>query len=525
MAQIPFRTNLQSAQFPLLASQSGRTVVDGGPDQVYVPGVNPQQAGAPADRGIAQVFHGQNILPTTYGYQSCGYWEIIQETGTPPDWEGSYFSYDYYEITSVEGRQVTLQEMGEFSTSFWYLNDDGTWTQVTDSIGQPDPTAKVGGVTTATVNGVTYFYVYRTGCYTYSDDTKTFTEVTLEGLDPETIEGIATTNGYLIAYSLDGVSWSSVNDPLDFTPSEVSGSGGGQVQELRGPIRWVSQTQFGLIIWTSVNAVSCVYSGNSSFPFNFRELPNTGGIEDKREVSQYISSQGLFAYTKRGIQQVTHQGAQSALPFVVDYLSGKKFELYDYLTDTVTPVEIQHVPRRMINYISDRYVVISYGLDLDDQFSHALIFDLGLGRLGKVAIGHQYTTEMQLGPEGNLDEARESLAFVDQSGAVNLLVRDNRAEHYGVIWLGKFQAVRQRHLQLQQVETELDDPNAVFTVSAKYSLNGKDVAGVVDGYLSGYSDYYRSHLFNHVGINHTLSLQGRFSLSTILLWFNVHGRY
>lgn len=74
------------------------------------------------------------------------------------------------------------------------------------------------------------------------------------------------------------IAWSSLIDPTDFTPSLVTGAGGGAVQGAKGDIVCCVSHTIGLVIYTNQNAVAAPTSGNARYPFNFRELVASGGI-------------------------------------------------------------------------------------------------------------------------------------------------------------------------------------------------------------------------------------------------------
>jgi hypothetical protein len=291
MAQIPFRANLQTTSFPLLSELSGRTIVVPQQDQNYVKGVSAADSQVPPDIGIPQIYYAHNVMPSTHGYQSVGFDTVY----TGLDWGAvTPSAVEFKRAHLIQGGQIVSSKPA--STGFKsYLSVpksgansvfvldvvSGKWKIV---LGAPTVTATTE-VTVSTVNGVSYIFFSKIGTYIYNNNTNTLIARTLTGLAVASIIGMVASNGYLFAYTGTAVAWSSVVDVEDFVPSDVSGAGGGSLQEAKGTIVTAATTSLGLIIYTTANAVSVIYSGNADFPWNFKAIPSSGGISSAGLVS------------------------------------------------------------------------------------------------------------------------------------------------------------------------------------------------------------------------------------------------
>ena len=85
---------------------------------------------------------------------------------------------------------------------------------------------------------------------------------------------------------------------------------------------------------------------------------------------------------------------------------------------------------KKVKLVASRYLVISYGVF---EFTHAIIYDLALKRLGKVKITHADVFEYV----GEQTEAsKESIAFLLGTGEVKTLDFSATADASGVLVLG-----------------------------------------------------------------------------------------
>lgn len=538
MAQIPFRANLQTMTFPLLSELSGRTIIVPGQDQTFVPGVSVPSTAAegnsavPADKGIPQIYYAHNVMPSTYGYQSVGYdtpYAGINWLGITP----KAVNFDVAQL--IQGAQIisskpastafkTYLSLAGAGTNYVFVLDQvsANWKIVPNTI----PTTSTTVVTVATVNGVSYIFFSGIGAYIYNNNTNTLIPRTLTGLDVTKVLGIVASNGYLIAYTASAIAWSSVVNVEDFVPSDVSGAGGGQVQEAKGAIVTASVTALGFILYTTANAVSVIFSGNADFPWNLKGIPSSGGVSSGQLVSQEQTGGFQQVYSTNGLQQIGHTGAKTIAPQLTDFIAGQLFEDFDILTNTFTSTEFTWAMNKSLAVIADRYVVISYALQPTGVLTHAIVLDLTQNRMGKLRIQHNSCFELRSITSQLTEAPRGSIAFLQTNGTIQAVdFNFNTPALDSVLFLGKYQYVRQRMLELFEVEFENIKTGADFEFRGFPSLDGKNYLDSVPGYLLETGGNYRRYSFQSlVGTNISLLFKGRFNLISLLLWFGVHGR-
>lgn len=516
MAQISSRVNTQTSLWPLLSQLQGSTMIDSRGDQTFIPNVNPSDQTGPVDRGNPQIYYCENVMPSTYGLQSINF-----KTKYPGD-PSNKFQKIKLITQSTDGARTYIALDWELAQTVKILQPSGAWAA---PVNAPTGLTQFNQISVGTVNGVSYICVAYKGVFTYTQGSNTLNPVTLEGLDSGTIKGIFAANGYLNAYSTTGVNWSATNDPLDFEPSDISGAGGGNVQEARGPIVWVQETSYGAVIYTEANAVSMTYTGNSTFPFNFKDISGSGGIADGDLVAQE-STGTQYAYTTNGMQTVFHTGAKTVLAYITDFLGGKVFEDFNGATNQLIISTIDSPLRKKITLVNDRYLVVSYGLYQASQFSHALILDIVQTRMGKVKIPHNAAFELKiLDPEVG-DTPRESIAFLDETGKISVIdfnILNNQG--LGVMIMGKYQYVRSRDLECQSIEIENAHTTGVLEVLL-CPIKQKQITQSYPSYLLESDDMSRTYSFPTAPVTKSFALlfKGSFNILNLVLRVNLHGR-
>lgn len=535
MAQIPFRANLQTMFFPLLSELGGRTIIVPQVDQTYIPNVS-AEGQSPVDRGNPQIFYCHNVMPSTTGWQSIGF----NTAFSPPtlsvglDFERAQIIYGGKTVVeTIEGVPTTVVKSTGFKSYLSQVKAGSDGVYVLDAatlkwklvLGSPVLPLNCP-VSVATVNGVSYIYFAKVGCYIYNNETNTLIERVLAGLSKTTTIGLAASNGYLFAWNASGVAWSSTVNVEDFVPTDVSGAGGGQLQEARGELVTAVTTYLGLIIYTKENAVSVIYSGNAEFPWNFKHIPSSGGISSAELVSQEQASGYQQVYSTNGIQQVTHSRCQTVLPNITDFLAGNIFEDYDTVTDTFNTIKFTWNMRKKLAVVADRYVVISYGVYPDQDLTHALVLDVAQNRMGKIKLQHTSCFELRSLNSAVTELPRDSLAFLQKDGTIKLVDFSLlEATSDSVLLIGKIQYVRQKMLELHRVETENAEAADTFSVSVLPSLNGKVFLPAKAGYLYEADGNYRDYLWDGaVGKNHSLVFKGTFNLISLIAWFSLTGQ-
>jgi hypothetical protein len=500
MAQQIHRISIQDSGFPLLSEQQPRTVIGATSEETY---------DKPAKPGL---YYCHNVMPTSKGLDSVGFTQVINPVA-PAVNNLSDVRVVYalnrerlYIVWATTGQAYDLEE------------EDIAWIKLPDTIPSTISSSfSIENVTLGTVNGVTYIWYRGVGCFVYDSSIHRFVSVTLTGLLISDILGITASSGYLIAYTSGDIAWSSTIDPTDFIPSTITGAGGGSVAGIGGAIRFCIPNSIGFLIYSDTNIVAATYTGNVQYPFKIREVDDSrGGISLDLVGYEYnVSSQ--FAFTKAGIQTITSQKAVIVLPEVTDFLAGKKFEDFDEINKIFELTKLTVSMKKKIKFIASRYLVISYGIN---SFTHALIYDVALERLGKIKITHTDCFEYV---RNQMEVSRESIAFLQSDGAVKTLNFSTVDASSGIVILGKFQYTRTRLITLLGFEIENSKLDSLLSVSDLTSIDGKNIS-VIDGVLNYSAEDIKRFVFRATATNHSILLSGKFNLVTALLIYAIHGK-
>ncbi len=511
MAQITYRANLSAAEFPFISQMQGRTVVVPYYDQNFKPQVETSAVGdSYRDIGIPQIYYCHNVMPSRDGFQSIGY-----NTAVPAHPAEVTFA----KAIKIRDGANNAAILGILSTGSVYVKRSTS--NIWEPVSTPIPILPEL-LTFALISGVVYLYVANVGAYQYNFGTDTFDPITLTGLDPAAILGIVAVAGYLFAWTSNAVAWSSLIDSTDFTPSLITGAGGGNVEAIKGSIKTCVTNSLGVIVYSTSNAVAGLYSGNTRFPFNFRELVGSGGLSSAELVTADSNTGNHYAYTTSGLQLFSASQAQSAMPQVTDFISGQYFEDFDETTLEFSYTTVTNQLQKKLTLISGRYLVLSYGLV---QLTHAIIYDVVTKRFGKAKITHVDCFEWSLQETEVIEIPRKSIAFLQNDGTIKTVdFSYTSSNSSGVIILGKYQHVRARLLQLDEAAIENFNGSPDCTVYDFCAVNGKTISSKTPGYLQQSADPFRQYLFSAVGINHSLCFIGGFSLTSIVLRFHLHGQ-
>ena len=505
MGQITYRANLSAKVFPFISDNWGRTVIQAGPDNTF----NRQVSSAEdldRDAGIPQIYYCHDVMPFAQGFQSVGYLEVTPTSGLSTTFISIFILRDNLDNKVYLG----IDSLGNF-----YVNSGIIWTfkvLIAAGIGKL--------ITTAYVSGVTYIYIATVGCYKYDFGLGVFVPVTLTSLDPTQVLGIFGAVGYLLAFNIATIAWSSTIDPTDFTPSLVTGAGNGAVEGARGGIQFVLPHLLGFIVYTKANAVAGLYSGNARFPFNFREIVGSGGVSDSNLVANDAGSSSHYAYTTSGLQLVTTSSTTTTNPEITDFVSGKLFEDFDSATDIISQSVLTTTMKKAINVISERYLIVSYGMT---ELTHALVYDIIQKRYGKLKITHVASLEYELIAPGVTEIPKQSIGFLQKDGRIVTVDFNVYTKASGVLLCGKYQYVRARLLQLDQIFFEDIIAPENFSFSVLAALNGKDNLKTVPALLSSGSKQ-QTYGSRAVGINLSLLFKGQFKVESLVLAFNIHGK-
>jgi len=537
MAQFDHRIDLKKAQFPMLTSELGRTVLLS----------NNRNTPTNEEPNVPEVLYCHNVMPTDRGMQSVGFKPIM----TAPGSGGA----------SVLFKKVLHIENVENSTAagIWYNDRPAMLAYTTEPLNNLyvnlygattwilEPTVSGSNLiepSVSNVKGASYVLI-RPNVVVAADNLGSLNIKAFIGSPFSAIEGITESNGYLIAWGADATSsvnstliaWSSLINPLDLTPSAVTGAGNGKPEGAKGEILFCAPNSKGFLVYCKNNVVAAVYTGNKQFPFKFTPVEGSKGSDTRFiDVSGFpnlnsliaydTDSYGQFMYSELGGMQIVNSiKAETLLPEVTDFLAGRLVEDFNETTKvfSITEVATDELMLKRIAFIGTRYLIISYGIN---EYTHALIYDLALEKMGKVKITHVDVFEhrqVKLGTSFR-DLAKESIAFMANDGSVSVMsFNPVDTTRTGALILGKYQHHRGRHLILQGVTAENVDAADSFTFTDMVSLDGRNISSLVTGVETVGTVGFREFKLLSSARNHSLAFIGEFILSTIELLYSIGG--
>lgn len=537
MAHQWMRCNLASAIFPFATELWGRSIIVPQYDQNFDRLVNPA-ADKDKDKGVPQAYYMHNCMPTSQGYQAIGYNSLAASVVPAVTIFDQAFPFQ----TPTLDRFLFSPAGGK---NYVYSYSDWGWRSVSPiAVGT---LAEDVVLTTAFIQAQTYFYYSNYGCLVYDHATPAMTPTVLTGLVAADIKGITAANGYMIAWGDVDVSWSSLVDPIDFTPSLVTGAGGGSVGEASGRIIACLAITGGFLIYCEKNVVAAKYSGNIRFPFILQALPNSGGITTPADVSWQSNLADHYAWTTFGLQQLSLTSCKLVFPELTDFLAARIFEDFNEDTLVFTTSFLSASLNVQVTAIAGRYVVCSYGVSSPD-FTHALIYDTSLGRWGKFKIDHRDCFEWNFPFPNNLTyddlsvvtyerldpftysdllqnfAINKSIAFLQKDGTVKTVVLDlAQTTANGVLMVGKFQFQRNKYIVHQSTDVENVIEGNSFDMYIVPSLDGKTLLPPVACYLQYDNSLSKRYLKRLTGLNFSGLFIGAFNLTSLLINFTLGG--
>ena len=568
MAQTVYRANLSARGFPFLSENFGRSVIVPYYDQNFNRQVvSPEDSDK--DVGIPQVYYCENVLPTPQGF-AVPFAQL--NTNSSPFDISSRINYRIYrqsnKVVLVYGDAVSSSAAIQFTHRSKNSGANAGWS-VTTSVSIPGlPALNVVFFQALLgqsifLNGYTYIFLgqkFNTSTLVYGaisflrleSGGVSFTVQEATGLtavvNPRIISA-TTAGGYMIVAGnsniggtrADTIYYSSLTDPLDFTPSATTGAGFIRVREVQGDITHLIPARGGFYIFSTLNAVFAAFTGNTRAPFAFRAVPNCGGIPEGRapRVAQSAENTQAFVIAANGLLTLSGQEVDLVSSDFLEYITGRKFETFAFgpppTFSTVRTAQASQAPLYELNFLCNRYLVISfnysvYGGSGAVTYTHALIYDYFLKRWGRLKIDHEMVYADGWGSGDNID----CLAFYSAAtGNTTYLLPQhdrNASENIiqGVLLLGKYQFNRAQMLSLQKVELE----NSIKTISGAngncvvydfYSLDGKNTVPVAMTEF-GSSEELQVFLGNKVAKNHSVLIYGQFNINSLVLTFTSEGR-
>jgi hypothetical protein len=498
------RINLAAAAFPLATELWGRSIMVPGLDENYERViVSPLDLGK--DKGVPQIFYGHNIMPTTQGYQSVGYTKEIAGIVPSPGQLDQVFTIQ----NNTGNRFLFSPAQGQ---NWIYDGSVGTWKQASPFLeGVIDPDTLV---TVALIQQQSYIFYSGIGAFVYDefDTPPDLIQKTLIGLNIGAILGLVAANGYLIAWTSTEILWSSLVNPLDFTPSLITGAGSQSLGDAKGAILFCLPISGGFMAYCERNVVGCTYSGNINFPFICKEVPGSGGGMTPGSVSWEANAGYHYAWTSAGCQQLTLTQSASAYQEISDFLSGLLFEDFDEVALTFSQTYLTVPLFVTVTMVGNQYLVLSYGQSAG-LYTHAIVIDINLARWGKLRIthvdcfqwndpnnfnpitydellGHTYDQLAGLSYNDLLqlpfvpDTVRKTLAFMAADGTVSTVDFDlSEQTADGVIVIGKFQERRNKWLQHQRTDLECMNAGNNYNFYVIPTMDGKSLITPTPGVL------------------------------------------
>ncbi len=506
MAQSVHRLNIKDALFPMLSEKQTRTTIG--------------SRAEPAGESTPSIAYCHNVVPTEEGYNSVGFISSIAATALLPDG----LSMSDVRVIYGDVRSRIYIAWDTDGNVYSLLPGSTAWIALPATVPATTSTVTTDfsteSVTIGTVNGISHIFYSGIGSFTYNEATNALDAETLTGLNIATILGVVASSGYLVAYTDGAIAWSSTLDPTDFVPSTVTGAGGGNVAGIEGAILFITSNTLGLLVYTAANTVAGTYTGNTQFPFKFKPVKNSKGGLGLDLTAYEANSAKQYVYSKAGLQTITSQGAELILPEVTDFLAGKRFEDYNELTKLYELTDLTSTLLKKVKFIASRYVIVSYGIT---SFTHAIIFDIGLERVGKLKIDH---TDVFDYIDSQEEIAKESVAFLLPTGEVKLLDFSIPGASSGVLILGKVELVHTRFLTLHEVEVENVESSSILTVDSQASLTGKaftTVNSTLETQVAGTQE--RKYVFKPSSAkNHSIVFIGEFNLVTALVRYSIGAR-
>lgn len=512
MAQQSYRANLTAAEFPFLSEFQGRTIILPQIDQNYS-----RQSNSPKNKdrdiGIPQAYYMHNVVPTDAGLTSVAY----QAVANPP-FGGSPVLFDSaYNIRDTDGN-ATIFGYGSrvpVGNNFVLKSLGIGWT-ITDG------TKAAAGrfVTTAHVNGQTYIFFGGVGCTRYDYDLQLLVNVPLAGLTVANILGICASNGYMIAWDEENIYWSSLIDPTDFVPSLVTGAGSQGVQLAKAEIVVCLPLNTGFVVYTKRNAVAQIFSGNSLYPFNAKEIIGAGGVSNPALVAFDGNSTNHYAYTTAGLQEISQSSSQVAFPQLTDFIAGAQFEDYDETINQFSTITLVAPMVKKLTMVGNRYFVFSYGVT---QLTHALVYDFALARWGKLKITHVDCFEYFYPSSDVVEAPKRNIGFLQADGTIQVaVVSYSTTGSYGTVLLGKYQLDRNRMLEMQEIHVESVQDDALLNIKLLSAIDGLNTTTTVPTPADNVGTYRRYNC-RASALNHSIAISGAFNLSSLVLKFTDAG--
>jgi len=539
MAQRKYSLPLATADIPMLSKHVSRTEMA------------PQKGSGP-DKQPPGILYAENVMPTAQGMSTVGFIDGVPASSITLGTDKVLGVRYVKGTTGAAGTpaMMLIKDSGKVNFSS-LLNDE--WRTEATLLTPTSNTDFLDNFTfSATLNSVTYIYD-EVGSTTYTvfdidGNSPARTAVTLTGA-PAGINGLVASAGYLIVWTNTEIAWSSTIDPTDFTPSEVTGAGIGDVADAKGKILFCLPIAAGFLIYCADNIVAATYTGNSQYPFKLKEVSGSSGFSWSEEtglfthasVGEYIrninlvayeaSSELHYAYTSKGLVSVSTQRITPILPEVTDFLSGRIFEIYNSTTKQLSEVIASAIVKKKLTFLSSRYLILSYGMPdqtstMVDELTHAVIYDIFLKKFGKIKLDHVDVIEAPHRAESaDIGPEKFGICFLTADGAIKIMVSPPPSgATSGVLILGKLQHTATHLTELHEIEVESTFSGDSLTVNDNVSLDGNSISSTVVATETSEAARLTTYKLRTVGKSHSLVLEGEFALTELQVTYSLAGR-
>ena len=567
MAVQRFKVPLNNAVFPFVSTKAPRAVFI--PQLDAAPRLNKGFVGTEdsIDTNVTQIIYGENFMPLSSGVRSVGYEQIIAPT-VNTDFDSVFPLRDADEITVLYSPSRGKNYVYDDTLAAWSqdLSAD-IWAPTLFHASSIPADSKV---TYAYVDGKTFV------CYSRLKDTTELIDMSIMEWDTATktlipatpllanipfpvgeIDGISSSNGFLLIYSGLQVAWANFNGTqfnyINYLNGNFTGSGNQIPEDVKGNITAIIALPGGFLIFTTRNAVSANYYAQSiASPWVFREISNAGGLESYEQATVEGNLGDVIAYTTSGLQKINLNSAEPIYPAASDFIAGRRTERYDFATHSLIRGGTSVDFFTKVTAISSRYVVLSYGF-FPGIYSYALVFDLALKRWGKLRLVHRdcfyYTQEQRpvgltysmmldvqysdlstteysevTGAGEGVSTAQHSLSFLLATGEVRTAIwsDDGReSDDPAVVIIGRVQLTRSSNAQFNRVEAEGLEAGNLFVTPSYNGRNLEDTVALID--IERTANYLcAGEMIDCKNFN--LIVEGTFDLSTIIIEATTSGK-
>lgn len=289
-------------------------------------------------------YEGYNFLPTSYGYKS---------------YFGTNAQFDILPLPAeAKVDEVFIVATKQYKNFFVALCDIGIYTNTGEAGAEWVHQIVLAAAPAGTHREWTYtvienkVYYYQQGAdHFWEMDSVTpivFTECTPNFINMEGQRGIFKAGSRLGFWdSMGSISWSSIDDYEDFTPSIKTLAGSAIWIEVKGPIVTILSCGDGFIIYGTTSIVQIRRNLSSALQWEPNVIMGTSGPAYSTQVTSASPDTVQFAYTGAGLLRIENGTAENIIT-----------ETIDLLKESIYPVSIRLMENRYLVFelIEDKFV-------------------------------------------------------------------------------------------------------------------------------------------------------------------------